>query len=110
MPTVSVYSGRQSGINCGQQNTPHKRQSPCVRSFFIVRMLTLNRRFVKVFRDCSEFRYIPDHFHRNRYVRANVNDCPAVDKEKGSQDVTAFRMLFVIGEYLRCNNQCPFIK
>ena len=64
MPTVSVYSVRQSGINCGQKITPHKRQSPCVRSFFIVRMLTLNRRFVKTFEDCI-----------------NVNRRDAVDKE-----------------------------
>ena len=33
VPTVSVYSGRQSRIICGQKITPHKRQSPCVRSF-----------------------------------------------------------------------------
>lgn len=49
------------------KNTPHKRQSPCVRSFFIVRMLTLNRDFVKAFED---------------YI--NVNGCDAVDKEKVS--------------------------
>ena len=76
MPTVSVYSVRQSGINCGQQKAPHKRQSPCVRSFFIVRMLTLNRKFVKVFDD---------------YI--NVNGCDAVDKENDFTKKNAVTLL-----------------
>lgn len=45
-------------------------------------MLTLNRRFVKAFWDCSDFCYNPDHFHMCGYISTNINDCPAVDKER----------------------------
>ena len=110
-----VYSVRGSGINFGQQKCSPETMK-IISWELRVCMLTLNYEFVKVLRDCFDFRHETDHihvsryispygyqpltcsrqrkgepvmftnrlyhFHRNRVFRTNVNDCPAVNKEK----------------------------
>ena len=43
------------------------------------------------------------HFHRIRYISANVNDCTAVDKEKDFTEMIEFALLTKQGKSVIIN-------